>query len=142
MGLKPLWVGEQSAKSNSTRSDLIEPFFNALVPGWSPSSVRKRMAMLVFRQFVDVNQARLLQRLAHIVHIEPEHAGGELLALAVLVGMALLAPGDDLGGVLAADDHNAVIVSDHGISRHHIDAGADHRDVHRSEERRVGKECR
>ena len=39
---------------------------------------------------IDVAQAGLLQRLAHLVHVQAEHAGGELVALVAFVGLALL----------------------------------------------------
>ena len=48
IGLKPLLVGEYCAKSNETESDLIDPFFSAAVPGWSPSRVRRRIVTSVF----------------------------------------------------------------------------------------------
>ncbi len=41
----------------------------------------------------------------------------------------------DIGDILAADDHNAVIIGDHGIAGHDIDAGADHGHVDRAERR-------
>src|ERR1700680_3805666 len=75
IGLKPLLVGEYSAKSSVTRSDLIEPFFSADVPGWSPSKVRKRIVISIGQGFIEI-EARLRQRLAHIVHVEPERASG------------------------------------------------------------------
>src|SRR5450631_3360430 len=77
IGLKPLLVGEYSAKSSVTRSDLIAPFFSADVPGWSPSKVRKRIVISIGQGFIEI------QRLAHIVHVEPERASGKLLALFV-----------------------------------------------------------
>jgi len=49
---------------------------------------------------VEVDQAGLLQLLAHIVHIEPEHTFRELLALAFLVRLTLLAFRDDFCSVL------------------------------------------
>src|SRR3981189_1428002 len=80
IGLKPLLVGEYSAKSSVTRSDLIEPFFSAKVPGWAPSKVRKCIVISIGQGFIEIDKARLLQRLAHIVHVEPGHASGKLLA--------------------------------------------------------------
>src|SRR5450631_3873271 len=109
IGLKPLLVGEYSTKSNSTNSDLIVPFFSAAVPGWSPSSVRSRIATSIFR-FVDIDEAGLRQRLAHVVHVEAELAVGELFALALLVGGALFAFCHDVGGILAANHDNAVLI--------------------------------
>src|SRR5206468_5520653 len=129
MGLKPLLVGEYGTKSNATRSDRIEPFLSADVPGWSPSKVRKRIATSVFLELVDIDEAGLRQRLAHLVHVEPEHARRQLLALAVFVGDALLALGDDVGGVLAPDHHDAVIVGNDGVAGHHVDPRADHGNV-------------
>src|SRR5579864_7970568 len=116
IGLKPLLVGLYSMKSNSTISDLIDPFFNAAVPGWSPSKVRNRIAILLGLRLVDVDEAGLGQRLAHLVHVEPENAGRKLLALAIFVRMALLALDRDLGRVLPADHHDAVVIGDHGIA--------------------------
>src|SRR6478735_7664270 len=40
------------------------------------------------RKSVDVAQAGLLERLAHLVHVEPQHAGGQLFALGALVRFA------------------------------------------------------
>src|ERR1700730_8609384 len=102
IGLKPLLVGEYSAKSNATRSDLSDPFFNAAVQGWSPSNVRKRIVTSVGLRIIDIDQAGLFQRVAHLVHVEPEHAGSELLALALLLGLALLALGGDVACLLSA----------------------------------------
>src|SRR6266481_5121512 len=129
IGLKPLLVGEYSAKSSVTRSDLIEPPFSADVQAWSPSIVRSRIATSVLLRLVDIDEAGLGQRPAHIVHVEPEHAGGELLALALLIGLALFALGRDLGGILLPDNHDTVVVGDHGIARFNIDSGAYHGDV-------------
>src|ERR1700681_4740224 len=96
IGLKPLLVGEYSAKSSVTRSDLIEPFFSTDVPGWSPSKVRKRIVISIGQGFIEIDEARLLQRLAHIVHVEPERASGKLLALALFVGPFDVADNDRL----------------------------------------------
>src|ERR1700754_628859 len=107
IGLKPLLVGEYSTKSNETRSDLTDPFFSAAVPGWSPSKVRSCIVISIGLGIVDINESGLRQRVAHIVHVEPERAGGELLALALLVGVAPLRLGHDVGGILVADHHHA-----------------------------------
>src|SRR5258705_13687079 len=40
-------------------------------------------------RLIQIDEPRLRQRLAHTVHVEPERAGGELLALGLLVGMTL-----------------------------------------------------
>src|ERR1700688_3510351 len=96
IGLKPLLVGEYSTKSSLTESDLTEPFFSAVVQGWSPSNVRKCIVTSIGRGLVDIDEAGLRQRLAHIVHVEPKRAGSELLALALLIGVALLSLGRDL----------------------------------------------
>src|SRR5258705_10140827 len=85
IGLKPLLVGEYSAKSSVTRSDLIEPSFSAEVQAWSPSNVRSRIATSVLLRLVDIDEAGLGQRLAHIIHVEPQHAGGAPLALPLLI---------------------------------------------------------
>src|SRR5437763_9953781 len=129
MGLKPLLVGEYSTNSKLTRSDVMEPFFSAAVPGWSPSKVRSRIVTSVLLRLVDIDEAGLLERLAHIVHVEAEHACGQLLALALLVGVAFFSPHHDVRGIAAADDHDAVIVGDHGIAGDHVNAGADHGNV-------------
>src|SRR3954468_13754890 len=100
IGLKPLLVGEYGTKSNATRSDRIDPFLSAAVPGWSPSKVLRRIATSVFLQLVDIDETSLRQRLAHVIHVQTEHASGELLTLAVFVGHAFLALGDDVGDVL------------------------------------------
>src|SRR5207342_2239555 len=116
-------------KSNSTRSDLIEPFFSTDVPGWSPSRVRRRNPTSVFLRLVDIDEARLRQGLTHIVHVESEFAFGEQLALALLVRGPLLALGHDIGGIPAPDHHDAVVIGDHGIAGKYVDPGADHRNV-------------
>src|ERR1700681_2130161 len=95
IGLKTLLVREYSAKSSVTRSGLIEPFFSAEVPGWSPSKVRKRIVMSIGQGFIEIDKARLRQRPAHIVHVEPGRASGKLLALA-LVGPFDIADNDRL----------------------------------------------
>src|SRR5206468_1871291 len=118
--------------SNSTRSDLTDPFLSADVPGWSPSKVRRRIATSVLLQLIDINEAGFRQRLTHPVHVEPEHARRQLSALAVFVSNALLALGDDIGGVLAPDHHDAVIVGDDGVAGHHVDPGTNHGNVDRA----------
>src|ERR1700704_6817260 len=89
IGLKPLLVGEYSAKSSVTRSDLIEPSFSADVQAWSPSNVRSRIATSVLLRLVDIDEAGLGQRLAHIVHVQALDAGGELLGRSLLLRPAL-----------------------------------------------------
>src|SRR6267142_4204031 len=140
IGLKPLLVGEYSAKSSVTRSDLIDPSFSADVQAWSPSNVGSRIAIsiglgIIDLGIIDIDETGLGQRLAHIIHVEPEHAGGELLALALLIGLTLFAPGRDLTGIVLPDNHDAVVVGDHGIARFNIDSGAYHRDVDGAERR-------
>src|SRR5437764_14225484 len=120
MGLKPLLVGEYSTKSNSTRSDPIDPFFSAAVQVWSPSSVRSRIATSVLLRLVEIDEACLRQRLAHVVHVETQFAFGEQLALALLIRRALFAFCHHVGGVLAADHHDAVIIGDDRIARHPV----------------------
>src|SRR5229473_556603 len=129
IGLKPLLVGEYSAKSSVTKSDLIEPFFSAAVQRWSPSRVRKCIATSVGLGFIDIDEARLRQGLAHIVHVEPEHAGSQLLALAFFVGLALFALGGDLAGIFLAHHHDAIVIGDHGIAGVNIDPRAYDGDV-------------
>src|SRR5713226_4094836 len=116
IGLKPLLVGEYAAKSSVTKSDFTDPSFSAAVQGWSPSKVRSRIVTSIGLGLVDVNEARLGQRLAHLVHVEPEPARGELLALALLVGLTLLTLDSDLGGVFLRDHHDPVVIGDHGIA--------------------------
>src|SRR6202171_5296295 len=86
IGLKPLLVGEYSAKSSVTRSDLIAPFFSADVPGWSPSKVRKRIVISIGQGFIEIDEARLRQRLAHILHVEPEGARGQVAGAGLFCG--------------------------------------------------------
>src|ERR1700730_6892401 len=100
IGLKPLLAGEYSAKSSVTESDLIHPSFSADVHAWAPRNVRSRLAISIGLGIIEIDEAGLGQRLAHVVHVEPEHAGGELLALALLIGLALLALRSDLARLL------------------------------------------
>src|SRR6267378_3704676 len=109
-------VGEYPTKSNATRSDLIDPFLSAAVHAWSPSSVRSRIATSVVLRLVDI-----------------DHAGGKLLALALLVRRTLFAFCNHVGGVLPAYNDDAVVIRDDRIARHHIDAGANHGHVDRAE---------
>src|ERR1700733_3528596 len=99
IGLKPLLVGEYATKSSVTESDLTDLFFSAVVPGWSPSKVRRCVVISLGLGIIDIDEAGLGQRLAHVIHVEPEHAGGELLALALLVGLALFTLGRNLAGI-------------------------------------------
>src|SRR5882724_3648628 len=121
IGLKPLLVGEYSTKSNSTKSDLIDPFFNAAVHGWSPSNLRKRIATSIGLRLVDIDEAGLGQWLTHLIHVEPEHAGGQLLALAFLVSLALFTLGCDLAGIPFTHHHDAIVIGNHGITGMNID---------------------
>ena len=61
---------------------------------------------------VDVAQAGLRQRLAHRVHVQAEHAGGELGALGDLSLRALLRRVGDRRGERGRDDDDAVVVGD------------------------------
>src|SRR5216684_9149401 len=124
IGLKPLLVGEYSAKSSVTRSDLTDPSFSAAVQGWSPSKVRSRIATSIGLGLVEIDEARLGQGFAHLVHVEPERAGSELLALAIFIRRALFSLGDDVADIFPADHHDAVVVGDHGIAGHNVDARA------------------
>src|SRR5665213_4114788 len=135
IGLKPLLVGEYSAKSSVTESDLTDPCFSAVLPGWSPSKVRRRIVISLRLGIVEIDEAGLGQWLAHVVHVEPEHAGGKLLAFALFVGVALFALGHDVANISLSDNHDAIIIGDHGIARLDIDAGADHGDVDGAERR-------
>src|ERR1700680_3469033 len=135
IGLKPLLVGEYSAKSKLTRSDLSDPSFSALVQGWSPSNVRNRIATSIRLRFVDIDEAGLRQGLAHVVHVEPEHAGSQFLPLAFLVGLAFFALGGDLAGIFPRDHHDAVVIGNHGIARSNVDPGTHHGHVDRPSRR-------
>src|SRR5271155_5276559 len=118
--------------SNSTRSERISPFLKACTWGCSPSTVRSRgtfIATLPKRLkasrvlgVVHVDESGLRQRLAHVVHVEPENAGSELLALAFLVGVALFGFLRDVGGILRRNHHDAIVVGDHHVARGDVDA--------------------
>src|SRR5229473_443472 len=105
IGLKPLWVGEYSAKSSVTRSDLTDPSFSAAVQGWSPSKVRSRIVTSIGLGLVEIDEAGLRQGLAHLVHVEPDLACSELLALAFFVRRALFSLGHDVADIFPADHH-------------------------------------
>src|SRR5260370_11057941 len=74
IGLKPLWVGEYSAKSSVTRSDLTDPSFSAAVQGWSPSKVRSRIVISIGLGLVEIDETGLPQGLAQLVHCQPQRA--------------------------------------------------------------------
>src|SRR6266481_9898683 len=135
IGLKPLLVGEYSAKSSVTRSDLIDPSFSAAVQGWSPSKVRSRIVTSIGLGLVEIDETGLRQGLAHLVHVEPKRACGELLALAVFVSRPLFSLGHDVGDILPADHHDAIVVGNHGIAGHNVDAGTHHGNVDGAERR-------
>ena len=99
------------------------------MPGWSPSNVRSRIVISIGLRFVDIDEAGLRQRLAHLVHIEPEHAGGEYLALALLLRLALLTLGGDFGGILPADNDNAIIIGDDDITGMNMARSAKYKNV-------------
>src|SRR5260370_34741989 len=103
IGLKPLLVGEYSAKSSVTRSDLTDPSFSAAVQGWSPSNVRSCIVTSIGLGLVEIDEARLGQGFAHIIHVEPQQAGSQLLALAVFVRRPPFSLGHDVGDILSAD---------------------------------------
>src|SRR5258707_13325672 len=92
IGLKPLLVGEYSAKSSVTRSDLIEPPFSADVQAWSPSNVRSGIATSVLLRLADIDEAVLRQRLVPIIVFETYERGGRLAALTRLIHPQPLAP--------------------------------------------------
>src|SRR6266403_3329428 len=60
-------------------------------------------------RFIKIDEPRLRQRLAHIVHVEPERAGGELLAFGLLVGMTLFSLGRALPGIFPWPHHDALV---------------------------------
>src|ERR1700722_17873384 len=84
---------------------------------------------------VDIFEPRLFERLAHLVHVETEHAGGELQALVALVGLARFRR---LGGPsrpFGRHDHHPVIVGDDRIAGVHRGARADDGNVDRAQRR-------
>src|SRR5260370_38395860 len=97
IGLKPLLVGEYSAKSSVTRSDLTDPSFSAAVQGWSPSKVRSRIVTSIGLGLVEIDETGLRQGPTHLVHVEPQRAGGELLSLALFAGPRPFPPRPHLG---------------------------------------------
>ena len=84
---------------------------------------------------VDVLQAGRLQRLAHLVHVEAQHAGRELGALLAFVGLARLGRIGHLLRYRGGNDDHAVVVGHDHVARVDQRAGADHRDVDRAERR-------
>src|SRR5579863_4221562 len=84
---------------------------------------------------VDVFEAGFGERLTHLVHVEPEHAGGELGALVALVGFARRGGFGRLHRPFGRDDHDPVVVGDDRIARVHQRAGADDRNVDRAQRR-------
>src|SRR5260370_23255444 len=88
IGLKPLLVGEYAAKSSVTRSDLTDPSFSAAVQGWSPSKVRSRIVISIGLGLVEIDETGVRQRLAHLVHVQPQRGLSQLLSLFVLLDRA------------------------------------------------------
>src|SRR5208282_2601231 len=76
---------------------------------------------------VDVPEAGLVERLAHLIHVETERAGGELGALVTLVGLARGGGGGCLSRPFGRDDDDPVVVGDNRVARIHRRAGADDR---------------
>src|SRR5690606_30157654 len=87
---------------------------------------------------VDVLEARFFERLAHLVHVEAEHAGGQLGALVGFVVFTRLGGIGHLGGDGGRYHDHAVIVGADHVARVDVGAGADHRNVHRTEGRLDG----
>src|SRR5688572_3031381 len=85
-----------------------------------------------------VLQPHLRKLLAHLVHVEAEHAGSELLALLFLVRGALVGGFSHLRGIRARHDADAVVISDHNVTRLNALTGAHHRHIHRAEARLDG----
>ena len=80
---------------------------------------------------VDIDQTGFGQRLAHFVHVEPQHARGELAAFVLLVGLAFGGLAGDRPGLGQRHHHHAVIIRhDHitGADRH---TGANDRHIDR-----------
>src|SRR5215475_15083577 len=97
----------------------------------SPSP--RSMAMAAARLSIDVFQTGLLQGLAHVVHVETQHAGGELRALLTFTRFALSRAMERLVCRGCRHYDHAVVVGDDDVPRIDCCAGADHRNVHRTQ---------
>src|SRR5262245_30947376 len=82
---------------------------------------------------VDIFQPRLGERLAHLVHVEPEHAVRKLLALVGFVGLACFCCVRRLLRNTRGHDDHAIHVGDDDVAGIDGSSRTHHRDVHRAE---------
>src|SRR5208282_3606294 len=79
---------------------------------------------------VDVFQSGLLQRLAHVVHVQSQYSGGELRALLAFIRFARCRSLQRLLRECRRHHHDAVIVGDDDIAWNDQGTGAHDRDVY------------
>src|SRR5271163_2106377 len=84
---------------------------------------------------VDIFEPRLFERLAHLVHVETEHAGGKLGALVALVGLARFRRLGGLSRPFGRHDDHPVIVGDDRVAGIHRRPGADDGHIDRAQRR-------
>src|SRR6516164_9886904 len=84
---------------------------------------------------IDVDQPRLLQPLAHLVHVEGKLARSETLALAVFIVLAFLRLLRGLNYAFLWDDHHAIVVGHDQVAWFDAHSRAHNRNVHRAERR-------
>src|SRR5690606_10337065 len=99
---------------------------------------RAERSVLEILEPIDVDEPRLRQRLAHAIDVEAELAGAEPLPLLFFLRDPALTRREDLLGLTAGHDDDAVVIRDDHVARIDERAGTDDRNVHRADGRLDG----
>src|SRR3984957_10497448 len=131
------WQCASTAPRGSEKLGLLGPSYQSSQPlVFSNGPVTGLPASLTLQALsIDILEARLFERFAHLVHVETEHAGGEFGALVALVGLARFRPLDGLSRPFGWHDDHPVIVGDDRIAGVYRRAGADNWNIDRAQRR-------
>src|SRR5256885_1609070 len=120
------WQWASTAPAGTWNLGLEGPAYQSSQPGVFSKA-------LMFPPSVDVTEAGLFKGLAHLVHVQAQHAGSQLGALFALEALALLCGSQGFGGLGGGHADHAVIVGHDHVARRDPHARADHGDVDRAQ---------
>src|SRR5438093_871147 len=129
------WQCASTLPGGSLNAGLLGPAYQSSQPGVFSNAMSGQPPhpRLPLRKSVDVPESRLLQRSAHVVHVQSKYAGRQLTALFFLAGGTRGGSLRDGGGHRGRNDNYAIVITYDNVARIYYRAGADHRNVHRSE---------
>src|SRR3984957_11887586 len=129
------WQCASTAPRGSAKLGLLGPSYQSSQPFVFSNGPVTGLPTSFKEPSVDIFEPRLFERLAHLVHVEAQHAGGELQALVALVGFARRSGLGRLSRPFGRHDDHSVIVGDDRIARIDRSAGADDRNIDRAQGR-------